>query len=29
MLRQMGGQYPHIAEMISEISHDDDSTLGW
>jgi AcrR family transcriptional regulator len=29
MLRQMGGEYPHITEMISVISHDDETTLGW
>lgn len=28
-LRQMAGEYPHITEMVTEISHDDDTTLGW
>jgi AcrR family transcriptional regulator len=29
LLRQMAGQYPHIAEMLTNISHDDETTLGW
>jgi len=28
-LQQMAGEYPHITEMVTEISHDDDTTLGW
>lgn len=28
-LQQMAGEYPHIIEMVTEISHDDDTTLGW
>jgi hypothetical protein len=28
-LQQMAGEYPHITEMVAEISHDDDTTLGW
>jgi AcrR family transcriptional regulator len=29
LVRQMAGQYPNIAEMLSAISHDDETTLGW
>ena len=28
-LQQMSGEYPHLVGMVQEISHDDDSTLGW
>ena len=28
-LQQMAGEYPHLVGMVQEISHDDDSTLGW
>jgi hypothetical protein len=26
---QMAGQFPFLAEMARQVSHDDDSTLGW
>jgi AcrR family transcriptional regulator len=29
LVKQMAGQYPHIAAMVQEISHDADTTLGW
>jgi AcrR family transcriptional regulator len=29
LIRQMAGEYPHIANMVKEISHDADTTLGW
>jgi AcrR family transcriptional regulator len=29
LLHQMAGPYPNIAEMVKEISHDADTTLGW
>ncbi len=29
MLEQMAEQFPHIAGMLTEIAHDDVSTLGW
>lgn len=29
MLEQMAGAYPHIAEMVAGIAHDQDTTLGW
>jgi AcrR family transcriptional regulator len=29
LIRQMGDEYPHIANMVSDISHDADTTLGW
>jgi AcrR family transcriptional regulator len=29
LVQQMAGEYPHIAAMVREISHDADTTLGW
>jgi AcrR family transcriptional regulator len=29
MFEQMAGQYPFLAEMVTQVSHDGDSTLGW
>jgi AcrR family transcriptional regulator len=29
LIQQMAGEYPHIADMVREISHDADTTLGW
>jgi AcrR family transcriptional regulator len=29
LLKQMGGQFPNLAAMVSEISHEVDTTLGW
>ena len=29
MLQQMAAEYPHIAEMVAGIAHDEDTTLGW
>ena len=29
MLEQMADQFPHIVGMMSEVAHDDDTTLGW
>jgi AcrR family transcriptional regulator len=29
LLQQMAGEYPQIADMVREISHDDETTLGW
>ncbi len=28
-LQQMAGEYPHITGMVSQITHDADTTLGW
>jgi hypothetical protein len=29
MFEQLAGQFPFLAEMARQVSHDDDSTLGW
>ena len=29
MIQQLGAQYPNLAEMLKEVAHDADSTLGW
>jgi hypothetical protein len=29
MFEQMAEQFPFLAEMARQVSHDDDSTLGW
>jgi hypothetical protein len=29
LARQMAGEYPNIAAMLEDVSHDLDTTLGW
>ena len=29
MLQQMAGEYPNITSMVSQITHDFETTLGW
>ena len=29
VIQQMAGEYPHITDMLAEITHDADTTLGW